>query len=92
MGIADDAVRRHRERQDPIGRLPWPVRLLVTVAVAVLAVAQIVLGSGVSRVLGLALLVFVVPPQLLATWAAWKVASDNDNDNDDGDAGRAGPG
>jgi hypothetical protein len=86
MGIADDAVRRHRERQDPIGRLPWPVRLLVVLAVGALAVAQIILGSGVSRVLGLALLVFVVPPQLLATWAAWKVATEDD------DTGRAGPG
>jgi hypothetical protein len=74
MGILDDAVRRHRERTDPIGRLPWGVRLLGVVLIAALALAQVVLGAGLSRVLGLALLLLVVPAQALATVAAYRVA------------------
>ena len=74
MGLLDDAVRRHRERTDPIGRLPWPVRLLGVLLLAAIAVAQVVLGQGFSKVLGLALLLLVVPAQALATWAAWKVS------------------
>ena len=73
MGILDDAVRRQRERIDPLGRLPWWVRLLGTLLITAVAVAQIALGSGASRVLGVLLLVAVVPPQVVGTWAAWKV-------------------
>ena len=74
MGLLDDAVRRHRERQDPIGRLPWGVRLVGVLVLAAIAVAQVTLGRGLSVVLGLALLLLVVPAQALATWAAWKVS------------------
>ncbi len=74
MGILDDAVRRQRERIDPIGRLPWWVRLLGVLLLAVLAVTQVLLGAGLSRVLGLALLLLVVPAQALATWATWKIS------------------
>jgi hypothetical protein len=76
MGLLDDAVRRHRERTDPIGRLPWPVRLLGVLLVGAIGVAQVVLGQGLSVVLGVALLVLVVPSQALATWAAWKASRD----------------
>lgn len=74
MGILDDAVSRQRERRDPLGRLPWWARLLGTLLLTALAVAQVVLGSGASRVLGVVLLVVVVPPQLLGTYAAWKIS------------------
>jgi hypothetical protein len=77
MGLLDDAVRRHRERRDPIGRLPWWVRLLGVLVIAALALAQVVLGAGLSRVLGLALLLLVVPAQALATYAAWKVGRED---------------
>lgn len=73
MGILDEAVRRQRERRDPLGRLPWWVRLLGTLLLLALAVTQIVLGGGPSKLLGVLLLVAVVPPQLLGTYAAWKV-------------------
>lgn len=76
MGILDDAVRRQRERRDPIGRLPWPVKLLVVLLLAAVAVAQILLGSGTSQVLGVALLLLVVPPQAVAAWATWKVTQE----------------
>jgi len=74
VGLLDDAVGRQRERRDPLGRLPWQVRLLGTLLLTALALAQVVLGTGPSRVLGVLLLVAVVPPQLLGTYAAWKVA------------------
>lgn len=74
MGILDDAVRRQRERQDPLGRLPWWVRLLGLLLLTALALAQVLLGSGASRVLGVVLLVLVVPPQALGAWAAWKLS------------------
>lgn len=74
MGMLDDAVARQRERRDPLGRLPWGVRLLGLLLLTALAVAQIVLGGGASRVLGLVLLLLVVPPQALGTWAAWKLS------------------
>ena len=77
MGILDDAVRRQRERRDPIGRLPWWVRLLGLVLLAGLALAQVLHGTGASTLLGLVLLVLVVPPQALGTWAAWKVGRSN---------------
>ena len=73
MGILDNAVRQQRERRDPLGRLPWWVRLLGTVLLLALVTAQIVLGSGASRALGVLLLVAVVPLGLLGTYAAWKV-------------------
>ncbi len=74
MGILDDALARQRERRDPLGRLPWPVRALGLVLVVALAVGQLTVGSGPSRLLGLLLVVVVVPPQAVATWASWKVA------------------
>ena len=74
MGILDDAVNRQRERRDPLGRLPWWVRLLGLLLLTALAIAQVLLGSGASRLLGLVLLVLVVPSQALGTWAAWKVS------------------
>lgn len=74
MGILDDAVRRQRERRDPLGRLPWWARLLGALLIAALAVTQIVLGSGASAVLGVLLLAVVVPPQMLGTYAAWKIS------------------
>jgi hypothetical protein len=76
MGILDDAVARQRERRDPLGRLPWWARLVALVLLSALAVTQVVLGSGASRVLGLVLLVLVVPPQAVGTWAAWKLSRD----------------
>lgn len=77
MGVLDDAVRRQRERRDPLGRLPWPVRVLGVLLIAALAVAQVVLGQGASRALGLLLLVLVVPAQALGAWAAWQVQRDD---------------
>lgn len=74
MGILDDAVRRQQERRDPLGRLPWPARLAGLLLLTALAVAQIVLGSGASKVIGVGLLLLVVPPQAIATWASWTVA------------------
>ena len=74
MGILDDAVQRQRERRDPLGRLPWPVRLIGLLLLTALAVAQVVLGGGASRVLGLVLLLLVVPAQGLGTLAAYKVS------------------
>lgn len=74
MGILDDAVRRQQERRDPLGRLPWPARLAGLLLLTALAVAQIVLGSGASKVIGVGLLLLVVPPQAVATWASWTVA------------------
>ena len=73
MGILDDAVSRQRERRDPLGRLPWWARLLGTLLLTGLALAQVVLGSGASRLLGVVLLLVVVPAQLLGAYAAWKV-------------------
>lgn len=77
MGLLDDAVARERERRDPLGRLPWWVRLIGLVLLTVLVVAQVVLGSGLSRVLGVALLLLVVPAQGLATVAAYKISRDH---------------
>lgn len=77
MGVLDDAVRRQRERRDPLGRLPWPVRALGVLLVTALAVAQVALGQGASRLLGLLLLAVVVPPQAVGTWAAWRVQRDD---------------
>jgi hypothetical protein len=74
MGFLDDAVQRQRERRDPLGRLPWPVRLLGLVLLTALALAQVVLGGGASRVLGLVLLLLVVPAQAVGTIAAYRVA------------------
>lgn len=74
MGILDDAVRRQQERRDPLGRLPWPARLAGLLLLTALAVAQVVLGSGASKVIGVGLLLLVVPPQAIATWASWTVA------------------
>jgi hypothetical protein len=74
MGFRDDALDRQRQRRDPLGRLPWPVQLLGLLAVLVLAMGQIALGSGASKLLGAGLLVVVVPPQAVATWASWKLA------------------
>jgi hypothetical protein len=74
MGFLDDALERQRARRDPLGRLPWPVQLLGLLAIVALALGQMVLGSGASKVLGLLLLVFIAPPQAVATWAAWKVS------------------
>ena len=76
MGILDDAVRRQQERRDPLGRLPWWVRLIGLALLTALALAQVLLGSGASRALGVVLLVLVVPPQALGVWAAWKVGRD----------------
>ena len=76
MGMLDDAVARQRERRDPLGRLPWPVRVLGLLLVTALAVVQVVLGDGPSKLLGVLLFVAVVPAQAVATWAAWKVAQE----------------
>jgi len=74
MGLLDDAVRRERERRDPLSRLPWYVRLLGLLLLTALVVAQVVLGSGLSRVLGVALLLLVVPAQGLSTLAAYRIS------------------
>lgn len=74
MGLLDNAVARERERRDPLSRLPWWARLLGLVLLTALVVAQVVLGSGLSRLLGLALLVLVVPAQGLSTAAAYKIS------------------
>lgn len=78
MGVLDEAIRRQRERRDPLGRLPWPLRAVGVLLVAALAVAQVALGQGASRVLGLLLLVLVVPPQAVGAWAAWRVQREDD--------------
>jgi len=74
VGFLDDAVERQRQRSDPLGRLPWPVQLAGLLLLTALALAQVVLGRGGSRLLGVLLLVAVVPAQAVATWASWRVA------------------
>ncbi len=76
MGFLDDAVERQRQRKDPLGRLPWPAQLLGLALVAALALMQVALGQGASKLLGLLLLVVVVPPQAVATYAAWRVGKE----------------
>ncbi len=76
MGFLDDALARQRSRTDPLGRLPWPVRLLGLLAVIALGVFQVALGSGGSKVIGVLLIVAVVPALAVATWASWKVAQE----------------
>jgi uncharacterized membrane protein len=70
----DQQVARQRARRDPLARLPWWVTMGVALLVLIFGVAQVALGTGLSRVLGVALLVFVVPSQLVAAWAARRVA------------------
>ena len=77
MGFLDDALARQRERTDPLGRLPWPVRLLGLLVVVAVGIGQVALGSGASKLLGLLLLVAVVPALAVATWASWKVAQES---------------
>ena len=76
MGFLDDAVERRRQRRDPLGRLPWPVQALGLLLLTALALLQLALGQGASRLLGVLLLVVVVPAQAVATWASWKVAQE----------------
>lgn len=78
MRVLEEAIRRQRERRDPLGRLPWPVRAVGVLVVAALAVAQVALGQGASRLLGLLLLLVVVPPQAVGVWAAWRVQREDD--------------
>jgi hypothetical protein len=73
MGFLDDALERQRQRQDPLGRLPWPVKLLGLVLAVALGVAQVAVGR---LLFGLLLLVVVVPPLAVATWATWKVGQE----------------
>lgn len=70
----DQQVARQRARRDPLARLPWWATLVAALVVLVFGVAQVTLGTGLSRVLGVALLVFVVPSQLVGAWAAHRVA------------------
>jgi hypothetical protein len=68
----DLQVERQRIRSDPLARMPWWVSLLLAVFIALFALVQIALGSGTSKLLGIALLVFVAPMQFVAAWAAKK--------------------
>ena len=65
-------MERQRARRDPLSRLPWWVSLLLALLILVIGGLQLALGSGASKVLGLALLVLVAPSQLVAAWAARK--------------------
>lgn len=69
----DGQVERQRARRDPLARLPWWVVLAIAVGIVALGLVQLVLGTGASKVIGLALLVLVAPSQLVAAWAMWRV-------------------
>jgi uncharacterized membrane protein len=65
------AVQRQQERRDPLSRLPWQATLAIALLILVLGLLQVLLGSGVfSRVLGLALVVWIAPLNLVSAWAA----------------------
>jgi type VI protein secretion system component VasF len=66
----DLQVERQRSRRDPLARLPWWASLLLAVFVLLLGLVQIAMGSGASKLLGVALLVLVVPTQFVAALAA----------------------
>lgn len=70
----DDQVARQRARRDPLSRLPWWVLGLVAVVIVAIGVAQTVYGTGLSRVIGVALLVFVAPSQVVSALAAKRAA------------------
>ena len=70
----DDQVARQRARRDPLARLPWWVLVLVALLLVAIGLAQLLLGTGLSKVIGLALLVFVAPSQFVAAWATKKAA------------------
>lgn len=63
-------VQRQQDRTDPLGRLPWPATLAVAVLILVLGLLQVLLGDGVfSRLLGLALVLWIAPLTLVSAWA-----------------------
>ena len=72
----DQQVARQRARRDPLSRLPWWSSLLLGLFLVVLGVVQVALGSGASKVLGLALLLLVAPSQLVAAYATRQVQKD----------------
>lgn len=66
----DLQVERQRARRDPLGRLPWWVSLLLAGLIVLLGLVQLLLGSGASKLIGLALLVLVAPTQVVSALAA----------------------
>ena len=66
----DLQVERQRTRRDPLARLPWWASLVLAVFVVLLGLVQVALGSGGSKLIGLALLVLVAPTQFVAALAA----------------------
>ena len=64
-------VQRQQERTDPLGRLPWQATLAIALLILVLGVLQVLLGSGIfSRLLGLALVLWIAPLSFVSAWAA----------------------
>lgn len=63
-------VQRQLERTDPLGRLPWQVTLTFALLILALGLLQIVLGRGLSRILGLVLVVYIGPLNVVTALAA----------------------
>ena len=72
----DLQVERQRSRRDPLARMPWWASLLLAVFIVLLALLQIALGNGASKLLGIALLVFVAPMQFVAALASKRAQAD----------------
>jgi sorbitol-specific phosphotransferase system component IIBC len=66
----DQQVDRQRARRDPLAKLPWWVSLLLAGLIVALGIAQVALGSGASKVIGVLLLVLVAPGQVVAALAS----------------------
>jgi heme O synthase-like polyprenyltransferase len=63
-------VQRQQERTDPLGRLPWQATLTVALLILVLGLLQVLLGEGLfARVLGLALVLWIGPLNVVSAWA-----------------------
>lgn len=68
-------VQRQQDRTDPLGRLPWTATLAVAVLIFVLGLLQVLLGDGVfSRILGLALVLWIAPLTFVSAWARREAA------------------
>ena len=63
-------VEIQRARRDPLSRLPWQVNLVLAGVILGLGLLQTVYGTGLSRVLGLALLLVIGPTSVLGAFAA----------------------
>ena len=62
-------VERQQARRDPLSRLPWQATMAFAVLILVLGLLQTVYGTGLSRVLGLALLLWIGPLNVVTALA-----------------------